>query len=281
MNSLNNPFYRNGLKSDPVDPKRGILTYKHKDGEFSEIFDASTVANIDLITASNEMDIRLATRCLDLQYKIASEFFWIMEVEPYAVLSEVIHVLKPCFKNNLMALMSAVQETRRGLYSFARPSLRLTFESLMIAKFCSTNHETEIYDKWVDGKVVYFTNGVIKKIVKPGSEEFSRFWSVISNYTHSSIYAMQTDSCVENIGEDISLNFLLIHMLSECNFHILNSHIFTKSLKYYQSRYRNVQDIREYRDELKGCYSILRKDYNKPAKHFVRDYKSAWEVKNV
>jgi hypothetical protein len=168
-----------------------------------------------------------------------------------------------------------------GLYSIARPTLRMVFESLMISKFCSSNHESEIYDKWIDGKVVYFTNGVIKKIKKPGSEKFSEFWSLMSECTHSSIYTMQPDMCIEQVKEEIDLNFLLIHMLSECNYHLLNSHLFTPSLKYYQSRSRGAEKLQLWRKELITIYSALKKEYSKPAKQFVRDFKSTWEVENT
>lgn len=262
----------------PVDPKRGILTYRHVDGKLSNIFDASRKTNLKTIGDNFEKDISLIERALDIQYQIASDFFWLIEAEPYAVISDVQRVLEPCFKNNLLALKSAEITTREGLYSFARPSLRMVFESLMIAKFCASNHETEIYDKWIDGKVVYFTNGVIKKILKPSSGQFSEFWSLISEYTHSSIYAMQPDNCIENVKDQINLNYLLVHMLSECNYHILNTHIFTKSLRYYQSRYGDPESLSMWRKELTGIYSSLRKSYNKPAKEFVRDFKSIWEV---
>jgi hypothetical protein len=92
---------------------------------------------------------------------------------------------------------------------------------------------------------------------------------------------MQPDMCIERVKEEIELNFLLIHMLSECNYHLLNSHLFTPSLKYYQSRSRGADKLRPWRKELTAIYSSLRKEYNKPAKQFVRDFKSTWEVKNA
>lgn len=262
----------------PLDPKRGILTFRHVDGELTNIFRSSTAENELQIQQTHRDDVELANRCLDLQYKIASEFFWIIDHEPYASTNTVSHVLTPCFKNNLVALQSAQLLTKSGLYSHARPIFRMAFESLMIAKFCSTNHEAEIYDKWIDGKIIYFTNGVIKKIIKPEPSRFSQFWSVISEYTHSSIYAMQPDSCIENVKEQMDLNFLLMHMLSECNYHILNSHMFTKSLRYYQNRYGDPKRLSSWREELRKTYSALRQTYNQPTRRFVRDFKAAWEV---
>lgn len=265
----------------PTDPNRGILTYRHIDGSLSDIFDASRKSNVETISRDFNENMSLVEKALDIQYKIACDFFWIIEAEPYALVSDVQHVLEPCFKNDLLALKSAEITTREGLYSFARPALRMVFESLMIAKFCSSNHESEIYDKWIDGEVVYFTNGVIKKILKPSSSQFSKFWSLISEYTHSSIYAMQPDNCIENVKEQINLNYLLIHMLSECNYHILNTHIFTKSLRYYQTRYGDPKALSAWRKEITSTYSSLKKSYNKPAREFVRDFKSTWVVDNA
>ena len=282
MQSLDFPSIDQPTKKRvPIDPNRGILTYRHIDGNLSDIFNASRKSNIETISGNFDKSISLIEKTLDIQYKIACEFFWLIEAEPYALISDVQRVLDPCFKNNLMALKSAEITTREGLYSFARPALRMVFESLMIAKFCSSNHESEIYDKWIDGKVVYFTNGVIKKILKPDSDQFLEFWSSISEYTHSSIYAMQPDNCIENVKEQIDLNYLLIHMLSECNYHILNTHIFTKSLRYYQSKYGDPKSLTVWRKEITGIYSSLRKSYNKPARGFVRDYKLTWEVANA
>ena len=270
-----------GNARKPVDPKRGILTYRHYDGDLVEIFNSSIDSNRKNMGVNHSSDIELIDRTIELQYKIACDFFYLIDHHPYAEISEVNHVLRPCFEKNLIALLSAKLNTESGLYSIARPLLRMVFESLMISKFCSSNHKTEIYDKWIDGKVVYFTNGVIKKIKKPNSGQFSEFWGLISEYTHSSIYAMQSDTCIENIKEEINLNFLLIHMLSECNFHLLNSHLFTKSLKYYQSRSQGAEKLSERRKEITSIYSVLRKQYNKPAKQFVRDFKSTWEVRDA
>jgi len=265
----------------PIDQSRGILTYRHFDGSLTDTYYSSIKSNKKIISERYARDCSLVDAALDLQYNVACEFFYLIDHDPYAEISEANHVLRPCFQNNLVALLSAKINTEMGLYSIARPTLRMIFESLMISKFCSANHESETYDKWIDGKVVYFTNGVIKKIKKPNSGQFSEFWSLISEFTHSSIYAMQPDTCIERVNNEIDLNFLLIHMLSECNYHLLNSHLFTPSLKYYQSRSRGAEKLQPWRKELTAIYSELKKQYNKPAKQFIRDFKSTWEVKNA
>lgn len=267
-------------KREPIDPKRGILTYRNLDGPLTDTFWKSVESNSEKIQETHKDELWKIQRCLDIQYAIACEFFWIIEFEPYATISEVPHVLMPCFKNNLIALLSAMMTTIEGLYSFARPSLRLIYESLMVAKFCSINAETEIYDKWIDGEIIYFTNGVLKKISSPASGQFSIFWEAVSKSSHSSIYSMQPDNCIENVEEELNYNFLLMHMLSECNYHILNTHIFTSSLRYYQNRYANPKRLKELREEINKIYSDLRKSYNNDAKQFVRDYKSSWKIRN-
>ena len=218
---------------------------------------------------------------LDLQYAIACEHLWCWR-NPYAEVSEVDHILTPAFKNNLVALRSSILSTQYGLYSHARPILRLAFESLILAKYCSQNTESEIFDKWVDGKIVYFTNGVLNKIEEPCSSVFKTFWNLTSSFSHSSPYAMQPDVCIENVEDEITFNFVLMKMLSECNYHLLLSHLLTPSIKYYQKEYSSDSNrVKIMKDDIRGSFSNIRKPLNKEAKKFIKTYKSTWKLKDV
>ncbi len=203
---------------------------------------------------------------------------WLIYSPLGAQISPVNQVLTPSFHKALISLSSAFFLTRHGLWGPARPLIRHSFESLIIAKFCSIHSESDVFDRWVDGVNLYFTNSVLKKIATPSTELFKNFWSLMSDYTHSSVYASQPDLLIGDSLDEAELNFVFIEMMMECKYHLLISHIITSNMKYYQAAYSDKGRAQELRKLLNSNYSASKKRMGKDGKALIRDYRSTWKV---
>ncbi|KMQ74074.1 hypothetical protein Msub_10245 [Marinobacter subterrani] len=263
-------------KKGPPPPESGKLNYHLKGHRFSEIFEASVEENRRKITSEFHDEVSRAHEVADLIYELASQYMWLVRSPLAADISPVNDILMPCFHKTQIGVYSALTMTEKGLYGAARPLLRHAFESLMIAKFCSVNNDSEIFDKWVDGLDIYFTNGVLKKIKHPDNDEFKVFWSSLSNYSHSSIYAIQPDLSVDGASSEIDLNFVFIGMLQECKYHLLIRHFVTPSMRYYQARYKDRGRVCEIKERLKQLFTESRRSMAPGAKALIRDYRAAW-----
>lgn len=82
---------------------------------------------------------------------------------------------------SLLSLYVCHKLTTEGLFGLGRTHLRHVFESLMIAKFCSVDASTEVYDKWADGIDVYLTDAILKKLVIRQRLSFLRFGECYPN----------------------------------------------------------------------------------------------------
>ncbi|MGH1431614.1 MAG: hypothetical protein ACRBB4_10880 [Neptuniibacter sp.] len=256
----------------------GSLTYRAKGPSLMDIFQGSIQKSDQLISTNFSEEIMRIESSLNYQYELASHYVWLID-SPIAVnISEVNDVLLPCFHKSMIGLTTAFHLNKQGLWGAARPLIRHTFESLIIAKYCSVNNDSEIFDKWVDGIDIYFTNGLLKKIKNPATDEFSRFWGVMSDFSHSTAYALQPDFNVNDHKHDISVNFGFIEMMLECKYHLLISHLITNEMKYYQARYKNQARARELRKLLTANYSKSKKGMAKAARRLIKDYRCSWVV---
>ncbi len=188
-------------------------------------------------------------------------------------------IIFPCFHKSLIGLYSAFFLTCKGFWGAARPLIRLTFESIIIAKFCSVNYESDVFDKWIDGMPLFFSNSILKKIEKPKTEEFKKFWTILNGFTHSSIYSSQPDIKVSPDLKNIQLNLVFIEMMLVCKYHLLNSHLVTTNLKYYQTVFDNKYRARELRTLINANNLKMKKNLGKDGKALIRDYKSTWITK--
>lgn len=257
------------------------LNYDRSGPPFTEIFQSSCEANRKLIAGHAGERLRVIGEIIDLQYTIASNYVWLIESPIRPRLSDVYRVLFSCVHKNLVGLMSAVAMTEVGLYGPPRSLLRHAFEALVIAKYCSLRPTDDTYDRWLDGKQVFISNGILKKLVRPKPDALQEFWGLLSGYTHSSIYALQPDFDVPADVYQVQLNVVFILMLLECNYHILSQHLITASMRYYVARYGSQDEPHRHnlRKRLRALFARAR-DFMQPgAKQLVRDFTAKWALK--
>jgi hypothetical protein len=187
-------------------------------------------------------------------------------------------LLFACFHKALLSLYTAHELTLDGLYGLARPHLRHAFESAMIAKLCAVDPDSDVFDRWIDGIDLYFTNGVLKRLRQPDTTEFSSTWSLMCQWSHATVYAAQLSLDVETTEEEAGLNIAFIGVLLHCLHHLLNTHILTPTVKYYAQRYGTSARGTEARAQLKNALAVLSPRFGPGSRRLVRDYKATWQL---
>lgn len=142
--------------------------------------------------------------------------------------------------------------TRNGLYGPARTLLRHVFEYLVVAKYCALSEDNRVFDRWDAGDTVYFTKGVLNKIVTPDISELKDFWRLMCKYSHSTTTSQQVTVEWEGSEDDIYVTLCFVRALLECQYHLLNSILITKSMRSFALRYDDDGEIPPIRRKIEG-----------------------------
>ena|GEM_PF-1419428 len=275
---FNEPVLLNDKKNNEKDKVKDII-YDKKGKPFIDIFDNAITKNNDVLVIAFSKYFSRINNSINNHYEIMSQYMWCFQAS-FIQISSVNTVLFSAFHKSLINIASALHLTKNGLWGPARPLIRQTLESLIIAKYCSVNHESEIYDLWLDGKQVSIGK-VFKNLEKPNTDRFKSFWGSLSDLTHSSRYASQPNLDIKSNLDDLLLNLVWIEIVLECKYHLLISHVITKNMTYYEKRYSEESYLRvqKLKLELKNHYLNVRKEMSNDAKQFIVDFRTKWVVK--
>lgn len=267
-----------GLSPPDFKPQSGIFHYSPQDKPFSETYAQAIIHNQTVLSKKYSEESRSIIECCDDLYIHASKYIGLIYNWPDSLPNPSQHVIFPCFHKTLLNLYSSHQLTMSGQYGIARPLLRQSFESLLIAKFCSSSPESDVFDRWIDGEDLYFTNAVIKKISIPSTDEFRIAWKVLCEWSHSTIYASQPHLGTTEAEQEASLNFAFTVIFLQWSFHLLNRHIVTPSVRYYGNRYKQTDTGEKAIDRLKRNFKWQSQMLGKASRRLIRDYKSTWKI---
>lgn len=217
-------------------------------------------------------------RIMDNTYRLSSHHVWMLSNPHLAQVHRYSKVIFSAIGKNFFVLHGALQLTRQGLYGPARTLLRHVFEYLVVAKYCAVSLEARVFDRWDAGDTVYFTNGVLKKIVKPDTKELKDFWALMCQYSHSTNVSQQVVLEWDGSEDDIFVTLCFIRALLECQYHLLNSHLITASMRAFALRYDDEDEIRPLREENKELLKVTRPLMGKKARALTKCYTSAWHV---
>jgi hypothetical protein len=255
------------------------INYDRSSPPFEFLAEAIEAENQLVVDAKYGPEIDLLRFGLNYLYSIASEFAWVMNAPHIAIQSRAPSVLFSTLHKNLIALHTSLKLTRIGLHGPARSILRHVYEALLIAKFCSLSDDPTLYERWKEGDSLYLTNGVLKKISFPDTEPFREFWSLLSSYTHATIYAQQIALNVKSTPNEVPLNLVYLRILLDCQSHLLSRHLITPSMQYYTKRYRSGPDpLPELRAELKRLLIESRSTLLEQPRQIIRNYRASWEL---
>lgn len=224
-------------------------------------------------------DLILIKDILNTIYDISKHYMWLIWNPHFASLNPRYPILFSTFHKNLFTFYSAYELTKKGLFGPARPLLRYSFESLMISKFCSLSKDENLFDRWEKGETIYFSNSILKKIVKPDVDVFKEFWKMMCQFSHATIYAQQVImNWEENQGEILS-NLVFLKILLECQYHLLTSHIVTSSMQYYAEVYSDIDQLKKKKSEIRELFKESKKSMLPIPKKIISSYKNTWTIK--
>jgi len=264
--------------ANPPLPKTGVFEYRQNGPSFSDLIERGRVENTDKLKAKFEREFQELTSAFDRIYLLATRYVWVIYHEPYASVSPVQDVLFPCFHKSLISLYVAHDLSRQGLYGPARPHLRHAFESLMIAKYCSANPDSDVFDRWIDGVDIYFTNSILKKIKKPSLVEIPQFWKVLCGWTHSTVFAGQPNIALDEEATEIQANIGVIGVLLRWTAHLLNRHMVTTSVRYYGNRHTMNPAAALAGKQLQQFFTWQHKHLGEGSKVLIAEYRATWTV---
>jgi hypothetical protein len=264
--------------ANPPSPKAGVFEYRQNGPSFFDLVEKGRIENSMRLKTEFTKEFEELTKAFNLIYLLASRYMWVIYHEPYASVSPVQDVLFPCFHKSLISLYVAHDLSREGLYGPARPHLRQAFESLMIAKYCSANPESDVFDRWIDGVDIYFTNAVLKKIKKPVLVEIPVIWKILCEWTHSTVFAGQPDIALQKETTEVQANIGLIGVFLRWTTHLMSSHMVTPSVRYYGNRYTRNPEAARASKLLKQFFTWQYQYLGEGSKALIKEYRARWTV---
>lgn len=257
----------------------GTIQYHSSAPPLSEMLLQAKELNRTELCRVYERESAAVTLSLNALHALASFHMWTIASWADARPHPANDVLFTCFHKTLLSLHAAHELTLDGLYGMGRPHLRQSFESLMIAKWCATSPESDVFDRWIDGVDLYFTNGVLKKLQHPDIAEFSATWRLMCQWSHATVFASQLSLDIETTRDEAGLNIAFIGVFLHFLQHLLSTHILTPTVKYYATRYGRSGRGTEAKAELKSSLAVLAQDFGPASRRLVRNFKAAWKLK--
>jgi hypothetical protein len=256
------------------------LDYRRDGNIFTSLIEQIEVENFIFMEANHGIEIMMIQEVLNTLYAIASEYAWLLNDHEIADLNKANKIVFSALHKNLIALHTSLKLTKIGLYGPARSILRHVYEALLIAKFCSVSHNTDLYEKWKNGKEVYLSKNVLKKIIHPDTEAFKKFWSSMSEYSHASIHAQQVAVNIKNFPlHEISLNLVFLRTLIDCQYHLLSRHFITSSMQYYTKYYGKETDpVPAMKKKMNELLKKSRATLIKEPKEIIKNYRATWKL---
>lgn len=262
-----------------LDPSLGRFAFRPSGPPFIETVEKSSARNRSLVNKSFGTDCQRLHDIIELEYRIYSHYAFIIEGWGDARVNNSTDILAPTFLNNLLSLCTSQQLTEAGHVLNARLIMRHVFEGLMIAKLSSVDHSSEVFDKWLDGVQINFTNEVLKRIRKPGTDGFKQLWRLLSECVHSSRNSIQIDLIIDSETNAEVLNLIWITMLLESNYHLLSSHLITPSMRNYHNTFAPPDDLDENLSSIRQLFKKNREIWlGKGARSFIHLFKATWTL---
>jgi hypothetical protein len=216
---------------------------------------------------------------LDNNYALMAEHFYLLD--PRANVLIQAHpkqvMLASAVGKNFFVLQSSLQLVREGLYGPARTLLRHVLEALVIAKYTSLSEEYSAYNRWSDGKSLSFSR-LLDKVGSPDMNEIKILWDILCKSSHATNVSQQIVLEWQECKKDIHITLLFIRALLECQYHLLNSHLLTDSMKRFELENGDSKKVKELRATNRALFKNSRKFMGKKASQITREYCASWKL---
>jgi len=90
---------------------------------------------------------------------------------------------------------------------------------------------------------------------------------------------LELDVSEKRHWKEFGLTVVFLHMLTECNYHLLSSHLITRSMAYYAEHFVDDYAIPEMRRECRQLSSESHRRFAKGARALIATYRRRWEIK--
>ena len=158
---------------------------------FDRFIEQSESVYHNLISKAYHVEDKLIDQYLVLQHKMANFGVGLFVNNVYRF-HESKSLVFNAFQSNLFHLHSARLLIRNGLVGSAYPILRLTYEGLIYAKYCSVSKDVKLYKRWESGDHrLSLRNDVLNKLRTPQIDELLGLWTILCRVTHFSTYSGQ------------------------------------------------------------------------------------------
>ena len=260
-------------------PGGGVLVLSEDGPAFCRMLKAGIRTNRKAFQGTQYQRFVHSTQGLDDLWRYLSRYVGIAQSLPDVVPNPAHDVIVLCIFNAMLSLYTSHKLTAEGLYGPARPHLRHAFESLVIAKFCSVDPSSDVFDRWVDGMDVYFSNSILKKIAKPSTTELAKAWSLLCNWSHASVYSGQLTMRHDKVSEHALWNLTLIAVFIQWLYHLINSHMITPSVRFYGDHYAQSQAGALAKKRLAKLFREEAAHFGPGARRLVHDFRLTWTLK--
>jgi hypothetical protein len=240
-------------------------------------FDKDALSNAAAITKAFGPQYQLIRDLTDYQFALAATHAFGLPEHPDSPKHSPL-LLSVVYKN-LINFYSITRLIEAGLHGPARALLRYAFEGAVIAKYCTCRSDFQLFEKWDSGKYIHLTNDILNKIRSPDTKPFRTFWTELCQFTHATNSSMQVGLQFDFNRKDIYSSITLTLILLRMNYHILNTHILTRLVRYYALRYGTANFIAKIRHSGRPLLYKARQFNSRKAGILVKNFKSTWNTK--
>jgi hypothetical protein len=138
------------------------------------------------------------------------------------------------------------------------------------------NPDSDVYDKWIDGVDVYFTNAIIKNISYPPTEEFVQVWRLLCQWSHATVYAGQAGVRLSEAREGTIINVGFSEVFVQWIYHLMYRHMLTPTVRYYGDRYADTRKSEKARLRLKKAFKYHKKYLAPGSLRLIKDFQATW-----
>lgn len=195
--------------------------------KFNKLMEQSK-SQTEIISKKYKNDIEEIINIFNLQFEYFYAHLRVACIDPYVQKYESDKMLGIILINNMYSFYSSIILTQKGLAGSAKIIFRNIFESLIIGKYAALSQDTKFIKKWHNGEILSLKSNVFERVLKPYKDSsLAKLWETLCKFTHSTIYSQQM---MEPNDEDIKYNYILIKVLLEMNYHLINSYYINDSL---------------------------------------------------
>ncbi len=187
-------------------------------------------------------------------------------------------IVLQCFLKNIHLLYNCHGLILQGNYGTVNILQRHIFEYLLIGKYLCIIKSEEKAKRWLEKRRFDVYDEIIKPLKKQGKTSLHDYWVLICNQAHATTVSFQITLEHSHIKKETYAALYFILLLLRLNYHLLNSHLISRRLKYWKLNYgySEIED-EEVRKMADICKNEVFNIFQRPGKKLIKDFESNWK----